>query len=350
MANFNYSGMPFKTYQGIDSANTLRPAALSVLGVDSEDRFNSYAQARRALGANTNWSQWDFTINKKQSILTGFFTRIALSEIMVQWGIPNINVKTNQIIFNYGTSEQIITLNPGFYTPSALAAAIQTSVRSIDASLAAFTMTYGIRTTPSVVVPPAPAVPSVVAMPVFEYASNAVSPLLAVGFSPMPVDNGRYKATTKQLFDLLGFSLTNQIPYTGIARGQNTFCTFTKYIDIISTQITAQASLKDSSTAEVPRDLIARVYLTNPADPANVVCSSASFCPVGCAPFTLFRDFSTPKQIQMIPTAPIGGYLKFQVFDDSGDELYQVDTPIDPTLDGTGNNLEWSMTLLASEN
>jgi hypothetical protein len=159
-----------------------------------------------------------------------------------------------------------------------------------------------------------------------------------------------YKATTKQLFDLLGFSLSNQAQAFGLAHGQNTFCTFTKYIDIVSTQITAQASLKDSSTAEVPRDLIARVYLTNHNDPANVVCSSSSFCPVGCAPFTLYRDFSTPKQIQMIPTAPLGGFLKFQVFDDSGDALYEVDTPIDPTLNGTGNNLDWSMTLLASEN
>jgi len=352
MSSFNYSGMPIQTFRGIDDGNTLRPASLSVLGVDSEDRFDTYQQARTALGNNTNWSQWDFTINKSQSILTGFFTRIALSEVMVQWGIPNINVKTNQIVFRYGLSEQIITLNPGFYTPSALAAAIQASVRTIDPSLAAFTMTYGIRTTPPAVpvVPPTPAVPTVVTMPVFEYASNVAGPGLAVGFGPMPVNNIRYKPTTKQLFDLMGFSLSNQVLSFGFAHGQSTFCTFTKYIDIVSTQITQNASLKDSSTSATPRDLVARLYLTNDADPSNVVCSSPSFCPVGCAPFTLYRDFATPKQIQMNPTAPIGGFLKFQVFDDSGDFLYEVDTPIDPTLDGTGNNLDWSMTLLASEN
>jgi hypothetical protein len=268
---------------------------------------------------------------------------------MVQWGIPNINVKTNQIVFRYNLNEAIITLNPGFYTPSALAAALQTTIRGIDPALGAFTMTYGIRTSPAAV-PPSPAVPTVVTMPVFEYASNSPLAPVAVGFGPMPVNGSRYKATTKQLFDLLGFSLTNQVQSTAITHGQNTFCTFTKYIDIVSTQITQNAALKDSSTSNTPRDLIARLYLTNHADPANVVCSSSSFCPVGCAPFTLYRDFATPKQIQMNPTAPIGGFLKFQVFDDSGDELYEVDTPIDPALDGTGNNLDWSMTLLASEN
>jgi hypothetical protein len=67
-----------------------------------------------------------------------------------------------------------------------------------------------------------------------------------------------------------------------------------------------------------------------------------TFCPPGCEPLTIYRNFTNPKQIQWIPNQNIGGFLQFQIYDDTGVIL----------SDTIGNNggVDWSMTILVSEN
>jgi hypothetical protein len=101
--------------------------------------------------------------------------------------------------------------------------------------------------------------------------------------------------------------------------------------------------------------MLARVYLGDGNIPGNVNVSSVipalTFCPPGCAPFTIYKNYTMPKQIQWIPNQPIPGYLVFQLFDDSGAPLTEIlDTPVPGFNNDQSAYLDWSMTMLVSEN
>jgi hypothetical protein len=331
---FNYSGAALPIYAARDVAVTQRPNSTAILAIDSEDRYKTYAESRQVgpLGA-TNRSPYDFRINKAESIMNGFFTRIAVTEVCFPWVIPNINRKTNTIIVNYnvgaGNQTALITVPIGFYTPSALASTIQTLVRLINVGLNLFTMTYGIGVAGN--------------LPVFEYATNNAN---TIGFSPtVPDPTLNQSATTKQLFDILGFNVGNSLLTTGFSGGL-TYCQATRYVDIVCTQLTNNQALKDTMTQEVSRTTLCRLYFGDPnGAQSTVAAASSTFCPTGCAPFTIYRDFVTPKQIAWMPDAPIGGFLQFQVFDDNGDLLSESDS-----FSTGANRTDWSMTVLVTEN
>lgn len=318
---------------GVNSATTIRSPSTAILAIDSEDRFENYEVQR---GNPTASSPYDFTIQKNQSLMNGFFTRIGLTEVVFPWVIPNISIGRDRIVANYGPAggpyaSSIVTIPTGFYTPAQVAAALQTSLRTATGNVL-LTVTYGSIVTPTVT--------SIV--PNFQVETNNGTDIF---FNPIP--NGPYpfgliKPTTRQLFDMLGFSYVNAIPDTGQIGGA-TFCQLIKYIDIVCNQLTYNQDLKDAMSQTVNRDVICRLYLNNDATPMNVLPNSPTFCPVGCAPFTIYRDFATPKMIQWSPNQPINGSLRFEVFDDSGESLsiYPV---------GPYNGENWSMTLLVSEN
>lgn len=385
--------LPTRNYAGIDGAITQRPVASAIFGVDSEDRYRNMADQRQVglTGATANC--YNFSINKESSILNGFFTRIGVTEVVFPWVVPNINLKTNKILVLYRTgtvgpvTANLISLEPGFYTPSQLANAIQTAVRLLNASLSAFTMVYGITATGA-------------KNTVFTYATNNGGPVAAaynpattyaignnvsyqgltytslingntgntpdsspaawsslatyIAFSPLVVPNSiapLLKPNTLQLFDLLGFGdPDNDSPdtarsVTGISGGY-TLCQYTKYIDITCLQLTNNQSLKDNSTSVVNRDTLCRIYITSPTSTSTVDPSSATFCPTGCAPFVIYKDYTTPKMIQWLPNQPVPGQLTFAVYDDNGDLLSEADVESEVNA----NRTNWSMTMLASEN
>jgi hypothetical protein len=323
-------------YSARDAAITQRPTSTAIMAVDSEDRYKDYEVARPVplTVRELNATPYDFTIQKNQPILNGAFSRLGVSEVCFQYAIPNINAKTSQIGFIYRIGAgpavpQIITLTPGFYTPNRLASVLQTAVRALNAVLAPFTMVYGQDENP-----------------VFAYNSN--DPNVSVCWFPRttPVPGVVIPTKTeKQLFDVLGFNDSNTILIANILySGGPTFCQSTRYIDIVCSQLTAYQSVKDGCSQPISRDMMCRLYIASPADPSTVSCSSPTFCPPGCAPFTIYRDFSQAKQIQWMPNAPMGGYLRFEVFDDNGTNLIEADPFAGKT------SINWSMTILATEN
>jgi len=321
-------------YSARDSAITQRPTSTAILAIDSEDRFRDYDDARNVAAGLRNRSPYSFSINKSQSLMNGFFTRLGVSEVVFPWTIPNINVRTSQMNVEYdvgaGAVDDVIDLEIGFYTPSMLAAEIQRQVRALDAGLAAFTMTYGVDTTG--------AVPT--QRPIFEYKTNNAS---TIAFSPQSAATVPNRQS-KQLFDLLGFTVANEVLDTA-EQGTNTYCQATRYIDIVCTQLTSNQALKDTMSQTVARDVLCRVYIGDAQGvQSTVLPSSSTFCPPGCMPTTIYRDFSQPKQIQWIPNQPVPGYLQFDVYDDAGDAL------TDYVVGQVGNGSNWSMTLLVSEN
>lgn len=324
-------------YSARDSAITQRPTSTAILAIDSEDRFRSYLEERAinpVVGGARAFNNYSFRISKNESIMNGFFTRLGVTEVVFPWVIPNINPKTNKITVFWDLSGGLatfnnITLTPGFYTPAQLASTLQAQIRLLDAGLSAFTMTYGATN----------------GLPVFEYATN--NPLMTIKFLPMTYGSALYPfpPTTKQLFDVLGFNDTNSI-YALAYQGGLTYAQAIRYIDIVCSQLVANQALKDTMTQEIARDVLCRIYIGGaPSEQSTVSAASSTFTPPGCVPTTIYRDFSTPKQIMWIPNQPIPGYLQFDVYDDTGAPLWESD----PFYTGA-NNCPWSMTMLVTEN
>jgi hypothetical protein len=336
-----YPVQPLPDTNARQATMTVRPPSTSILAIDSEDRFTSplAASAAALLPASVvNVTPYNFNISKNESLMNGFFTRVGVTEINFPWAIPNINVKTKSMVVNWSGSSigsSTITLLEGFYTPLALAAALQLKIRALDASLAGFTMVYGY-----------------LDEPVFEYDTTVAT--LDIFFSPMPYDTPNYPfpPSTKQLFNLLGFTDINITFPQQAGVGGYTFCQFTRYVDIVCTQLTNNQALKDQTSQTVARDMLCRLYLGNANDSGAVMTGDAAFIPPGCAPFTIYRNFTIPKQIQWLPNQPIPGFLQFTVYDDSGAPLTDIlpqGVPEDATFP-TAAYLDWSMTMLVSEN
>ena len=342
-----------------DSAITQRPTSTAILAIDSEDRFADYNDARDVTPTLANRSPYDFTIRKNESLMNGFFTRLGVTEVVFPWSLPNINPFTAPIVVTVASNaipavSLLIELDVGFYTPAMIASRIQTIVRNINpVTLGAFTMTYGISS-----INPALAILSPTQFPIFEYDTNNVPAGVTISFRPVTpsdfappvgppggVPEGKFSnPARKQLFDLLGFTNDNKV-LAPRGFGAQTYCQFTRYFDIVCSQLVANKALKDTMSQTVARDVLCRVYVGDAQGvQSTVLPSAADFCPPGCMPTTIYRDFAQPKQIMWIPNQPVPGFLKFDVYDDAGFSLTDYD------YRAYGNSTNWSMTVLVTEN
>jgi hypothetical protein len=85
-----------------DTAVTVRPSATSIFAFDSDDRYKTYPERRLAPSY-----PFEVLIQKGEALLTGFFKRIGLTELRLNWSLPNIATPwgNNQINLVYiGTS------------------------------------------------------------------------------------------------------------------------------------------------------------------------------------------------------------------------------------------------------
>jgi hypothetical protein len=318
------TGLP--SYNAIDHGTTVRPSSTSLLCIDSEDRYTSYL----AQGTST---PYNFTISQPKTIMNGFFTRIGVSEVVFPWILPNINKKTNLItigttIAGGPTTTTVVPITYGFYTPSQLATYLTNYIDSILPTLG-FQMLYG-----------------QAKEPLFEYSVSAGN---TIAFLPMGYNTPAYPfpENTKQLFELLGFIDANKVP-ADAGNGGYTLCQACRYVDIVCPQLTYNQPLKDTMTQVTARDTLCRIYVGGaPGVSSTTDMSGASFCPPGCAPTVIYRDFQNPKHIAWLPNQGIPGYLQFSVFDDTGDNLNNSL----PSLSLLASNPvgDWSMTCLVSE-
>jgi hypothetical protein len=340
MAAF-YANAPLPDTNARQVTQTIRPSSTALLTIDSEDRYKDYIAAQ----ANPT-SPYNFTIVKNESLMPGFMTRIGISEIVFPWTIPNINAKTDKIFFNYSISaaptvQVALPIPIGFYTPADLADYIQTTIRATT-PLTTFSMEYGVE-----------AAGNQLNVPAFFYQGDASGTVVQVSFEPLPYNNSAYPfpSTTKQLFDLLGFSNINtQLAYT--SQGNYTLCQAIRYVDIVCNQLTNSQAQKDQTSQTIARNMLCRLYVGGASGVQSTIqAANPDFCPPGCAPTVIYRNFTTPKEIQWIPNQNIPGFLQFQVFDDAGDLL---DSSITSTisklnLDFAAAVSDWSMTMLVSE-
>jgi hypothetical protein len=332
-----YSNAPLPDTNARQAATTIRPSSTALLTIDSEDRYTDYVAAR----ANPT-SPYNFAISKTESLMPGFMTRLGISEIVFPWTIPNINVKTSKIQFLYalnGVSPVVTTtidLFETFYTPAELAAELQTNVRALPGNpLPNFLMTYGKDTLGND------------AEAAFYYSGNQA--LTTVAWEPMVPNSAAYPygPNVRQLFDVLGFSDDQNGNLAPLENGNYTLCQGIRYVDIVCNQLTNSQAQKDQTSQTIARDMLCRVYLGSaPGITSTVAASAAAFCPPGCAPTIIYKNYTSPKQIQWQPNQNIPGYLQFQVYDDSGELL---DGSIETQGGNANQTTDWSMTMLISE-
>jgi len=292
----------FGGYIAEDQAVTVRPSSTVLFCVDSFDRYATPTDSQFGLS-----SPYSFSITRNQNIFTGFFKRIALTEIVFPYYIPNINPRTNSmsVIYN-GGAEVALTIANGFYTPTALATAIQVAL--IPLTNGGTTVTY-------------------VSPGRFSFDVGAGNDLILFPSG----DTGSFG-----LVDLIGGD-GDWVSGNQILIGKITRCRYTEYMDIVSSQLTYNQDLKDAtSTNGISRDVLARIYLETEDQSGTVP---------GTYPFTIYRQFATPKQIKWNETQPIGN-LTFEVYDDRGILLSGNDTG------ANGDQIfpDWRMSLLISEN
>jgi len=332
----NFSDTVFSS-RSLSAAETARSPAYALLAVDSEDRFRNYTQAAASNALSYNASSYNFQITKNESIMNGFFTRLAVTEVCFPWMIGNILDSTSEMYGQYqiGAGPVIdfqidISDNIGFLRPSQIASLLQTKIRAVVADLSGFTMTYG------------SIAGSNATYPWFEYNTN--NPSVVIAFRPVQYSVAfPYPNTQIQLFNLLGFDAANTVLDTG-ETSKSTYCQSIRYIDIVSPQLTYNQALKDTMTQPIARDSLCRLYLGDGPYTATstLAPNDPNFCPPGCAPFTIYRQFTNPKFIRWTPNQPVQGNLIFQVYDDGGTILSETDVN-----EISGQN--WSMTLLVSE-
>lgn len=239
------------TDEGQEQVTTIRPSATALFAIDSDDRYSSYS-ARRA---NPTYP-FTFAIQKNEALLNGFFKRMALTEFRMNWTLPNISKAwgNNTMVFYSSISNAspptatTITVPDGFYSTELIANQLQTLISAVS-GMTGFTVTVVVTDNDDFMIFTAPA-----------NVKFLLGPVLASANTRQLVDmiNVPYPWTSSTLpISIAG--VTNQMA-NGVTTGIPDMRA-TSYIDITSPQLTYNMDLKDTSSASLVRDMIARIYL-----------------------------------------------------------------------------------------
>ena len=327
--------------EGRDAGTTIRPSSTANFFVDSLDK---------ATGTSS-----DFIINKNQSLFNGFFHRIAVNEVVMDWGIPNVaewwgNNFLTVAVDDGGINGTLytITVPDGFYSMVDLMRTVCALLNAAPGQTATFSVNAVVNTQVGIV----STQPFLV---VWEQSASA--PTVPVGSAPYyQVGNALarglfsssqlYTGATPVLVTNPLFSLS-KVVLAPLVLG-------TRYVDFVSPQLTYNQDLKDNTTATVQRDVLYRWYFAwDTQSGVNSVVPTSPPAPTtatlfpyyvyqGYAPFNQRRILPYPKQIRWESAQPIG-QVGFQVYDDRG-------RLIDTTKFTPSANFQFQMSMLLSEN
>ena len=274
-----------------------------ITGTVSSSYPQSYAQP------STN-----FTISNKNNILTGFFTRMAVNEVVLFWGRPNILLDTNdRFSILVGSTIYTAILTTGNYTVKEALDAIVTGLNTATATA--------------------------------QYSITSSVP----GSVQLSRSTGQFAILSTPLSLQLNFSTsTSGLPFNFSAGFvcYSPFLLNDSYIDITSNSLTYCQDLKDGSTSLNSRDILYRWNFGWDEDPLY----DAYGYPIlqGYKEFNARRSIPFPKQIKWDNIQPIG-QINLQIYDSEGSILYQpVIAPNDPGSLNYGQ-IEYSLNLLVSE-
>jgi len=252
-----------------DRVVVIRQPSTANLMIDSADRdYTTYPYPA------------DFTIQKNYSILNGFFTRIGVTEVSLDWAVPNITDLAGNRTFTVTVTgapanPYTVTLPQGTYT---IAQVLDTLVALLNAA----------------------------------QATGTFSIVSATGGFPALACTVTYIITETVLSDCLGFTSAGA---ASLSKKTNELApaqilTYS-YIDFICPQLTYAQKLKDTTTGDNPQNVLCRWYMAWDNPPQNDKYGFPIL--MGYQIFNCRRVFSPPKQIRWEPNLPIGN-LSFEVW------------------------------------
>jgi hypothetical protein len=231
--------------------------------------------------------------------MNGFFSRLAVSEVVVDWCIDNVSEATDNNIFEVttGSGTYTVTVADGSYTVASLLDTLITALNTVGGIGVVFSLTDG------------SGFKILHGSAAFTVLETNLQTQLNIIAGVNSVD---HPVTCPVL-----------LPYT--------------YIDFVSTDLTNNQALKDTTTNYVEQNVLYRWYFAWDG-PAPV---DAYGYPIyqGYQRFIVRRALPFPKQIRWENNVPIG-QIAFQVFSSQGTVLLPSQVQ---------GEFEWKMTLLVSE-
>lgn len=297
-----------------EKASTIRYPSTANLMIDSADRVNP------ATGSYAGQpSAFNFQISRSNSIFNGFFTRIATTEVVLEWSEPNVRWDLSNNFINIGTAA---VPNRAVYLPgmsSNSGAGFYNVAQVLDAIVLAANAlgTIGAWSVDKVNYP----MPTLISTVAFNIPDCPLARQLTLITSP----------SIRTTFNIVRDPDLRQF----------------RYIDFVSAQLTYNQDLKDSSTAPIVQDVLCRWYFSY--DNQTLYDKYNYPIEMGYNAFVIRRLFNPPKQIRWSPEQPLGN-IAFQVYSDNGALVNQFSTPSTRAPSGILlYNTNWLMTLQISE-
>jgi len=354
------SGSPFE--KGI----AIRQPSTALLLVNSSDgeKYNSTTKLRLFDGNPSR-----IYINNQAPLLFGYMTRLALTEVNIQWGTPNVNEYNKTLTINYFDNANVqqgtvrITIPVGFYTAPLLGVTVAFALNN-NATLTAF---FGVNTFSivfgSLACGTSPTTPNITLTTADNTYVIATSSTLG-RWSLSPYNN------TQVPFPPLLDDLTNMMGLTPSETPLGTWTTlfggfaslqYTPYIDVISNFLTKNQNVRDGTSSKLvfSTGALARIFLSNEDFQARNVTITygeggifigSSDNAIGTRAGTLRREFKYPKQIQWNNTENVD-IIDIAVLDYRGNPLFYEKTAQNITQDVTqiSNTADIQFTLQVTE-
>lgn len=283
-----------------EKGTTIRYPSTANLALNSLDRIDGT-------------SSTNFYISKQTNILSGFFTRIALNEIVLDWSIPNvISGINNEFIVRIGSTNTSVLLETGFYTVK----------ECVDALVVLLNTSLGPAT--------------------FSITTNKRGAVLTKASGTFSIISTNLSVQLNCLVSNLGGPYTTGTAFTFFSPLLLNY----KYIDFTSPQLTYNQNLKDSSTGLVDNTILYRWVFGWEGE----TLYDAYNYPIvqGYRAFLARRSIAFPKQIKWDNIQPIG-QIQIMVVDEDG-QVIPVPAKDSTVLSNlTFGEMEFNMNLLVSE-
>lgn len=357
-----------------ESSQTIRYPSSALLCVNSEDSERFNARGFRI----DKGTPADLYINKQNPLLYGFLTRIALTEMNIQWGFPNVyedlqnsnNTLTIQLYNAAGVSQGStrVKLSSGFYTAASLGRALQTDLNANTLVVSTFGLdepfkvSVGGLGTVTANDPEHAGVTKIASDS--RFAISLVSGVPGF-FQIMPFSTPIFenKSVNDDLTNMMGLTppALSGLPYYKEFTGGYASCMRTPYIDIISKSLTLNQRVKDNDTSRRGQaSILSRIYLSNEeavAREITITYSSTSPFPnksstdnaFGVRETAFRREFKFPKMLQWNNTENVD-VIDLQVLDYRGNILqYDPILVADSLVVIQSNTSDFQFTLMGME-
>lgn len=342
--------------QSLETVIERKPASQYFV-LDSKNRFFT-ATPNQAIQQPWN----NFRLQKAESLMQSFATRLTVSEIRFPWFIPNIT-NLNNTIYIIGKkvgdtvlSQEAISFTSDYYNPDEIMNEINLKITALNPQFQNPPEFSALTTGQTRI----------------EVASDDINTPIYVSWTPvnnLAIANNSSETlynflTVPSLAKTLGLNFTQATfdpanPIRNRVEGDPSEYLYTSYIDIVSNKLNQYTTNLDGSSDITSNRLLVRLYLSDEISIFNNYDNQNIY-----APFLIHRQFKNPKEV-MWNKESVVDWLDISVRDEYGNLIELPECYNQSQTRGTNPNPEYKyfytnkiegsypdfqITILASEN